>query len=293
MPTLRSEVEEVLAATSARAFFGDNEKRAAIKYRRLAWAVHPDMGGSDEAMAKLNSLWDEYQAKDDGDGKRVLTEITRGGTYAVFADGGEWLVVRRKPGGTVPSMRTIGLSEVVDGSPVCVLDWHSTKQIAQRDGSHLGYACSPHDTLSDGVIMLPALAGHLPGGTIHPADLAWVTKRVIYLAAAVAKCGLRFAEDPCECLAIAPSTHMLCVVAPWALVGADARSVSDQRAVIRSYAKCVRRMLGAEKESMRIYRFLEGIMVDSFTESADLMGEFDELLIELFGGFRFHEMQTV
>lgn len=293
MPTLRSEVDEILAATSARAFFGDNEKRAAIKYRRLARAVHPDTGGSDAAMAKLNSMWAEYQAKDETNGKRSLDELGRGNVYAVFVDGDDWLVVRRRPGGVAPSMRTIGLSEVVEGSPVCVLGWKATKSIVQRDGTHLGFVCSQHHTLADGIVMLPSLAEHLPDGTIHPADFAWITKRVIYLAAAVGKCGLKFVEEPCECLAIAPVTHMLCVVAPWALDETDAGSIADQRKVISSYAKCVRRMLGAEKESMRIYRFLEGILVDSFTESSDLMDEFDELLIELFGGFMFHKMLTV
>lgn len=84
------EVREVLASADAGAFFGPNRKRAQIRYRRLARMVHPDMGGSEEAMARLNVLWDEYNGRKPdggalplrGHAKRQVRRVLRGGALA-------------------------------------------------------------------------------------------------------------------------------------------------------------------------------------------------------------------
>jgi len=287
------EIRQVLDATDPWALFGDNKARATIRYRRLARVCHPDMGGSDAAMAHLNELWGKYANKPKP-GHASLTEITRGNAYAVFSEGDEWLVVRRDTGSSIVELATssLELAHLISGSPVCVASVQGVKRIKQPDGTHVAYVCTPPDTVGK-AIMLPSLAEHIPGGALDPADLAWITKRVIFLAAAIAKCGLRFTEDPCECLAIDPESHMLCAIAPWALKKSDNPSIKDQRDVTTSFYGCLGDVIGVGWKSKRIEKFLYGTYLDGYTESSYLLEEFDGLLLDLFGKPKFHEMQVV
>lgn len=285
-----SEIAEVLASKDARKFFGEDKVKAINKYRILAHVCHPDTGGTVEAMSKLNAMWDEYNGRRRPD---KPGEITRGNVYAVFSEGDHWLVVRRDLyQGIAMATNNLEFANLISGSPVCVVSSRSVRRIKQPDGVHAAYMCAPPDTVSD-AIMLPSLARRLPGGKLHPADLAWITKRVLFLAAAIAKCNLRFSETPCECLAIDPKSHMLCVVAPWALVESRGHSIAEQRAVTNDFLMCAEPMIAKDTQSMRILRFLEGVEVDNYAESSALMREFDELLVELFGGFKFHKMEVV
>ena len=90
------DVALVLDATSATDLFGANKNRARIRYRRLARSVHPDMGGSEDAMARLNRLWDEYNRTEDShsDGNTPI-EVTRNDQYAIFKEHDKLLVVER------------------------------------------------------------------------------------------------------------------------------------------------------------------------------------------------------
>lgn len=285
-----SEIAEVLAATDARKFFGEDKVRAINRYRICAHACHPDAGGSDEAMSKLNAMWAEYNGKAKSS---KPAEVTRGNVYAVFSEKGHWLVVRREPDSKVAiAANAFEFMKLIEGSPVCSVCSQSVRRIKQPDGVHAAYVCAPPDTVED-AIMLPSLGKHLPDGKLDPADLAWIAKRVIFLAAAIGKCDLRFSEEPSECLAVAPKSHMLCVVAPWSLVESNGHSIAEQRAVTNSFATCIDGLIGTDAKSRRILRFLDGIDVDNYTESGAILHEFDGLLIDLFGGFKFHEMKTV
>lgn len=293
MPTSHSsEIEEVLAATSARAFFGPNKKRAAIKYRRLARALHPDMGGDETAMAKLNALWGEYDGGVAVSGKRKPTEVTRSRAYVVLAEDSHWLVVERKSGGTVPSVRHHDIADLVEGTPVCTLKWTDSVVVAQSDGGHVAFKCDYPETVKDDLIMHSSLQEHLHDGVLHPADLAWITKRMLFLCAAMRKRGVRLAGDVSGCVGIAPSTHMLCLVTPWLLLDATDASVRSQREALRGYLSCVRPMTGDDAKSQRICKFIEGVLVDNVTEFSALLTEFNELLVELFDGFHFHKMEV-
>ena len=283
-----SEIAEVLAAKDARKFFGEDKVRAINRYRIYAHACHPDAGGSDEAMSKLNAMWAEYNGK-----SSKPAEVTRGNVYAVFSEKGHWLVVRREPvSKVVAAVNVVEFMRLIGGSPVCSVCMQGGRRIKQPDGVHAAYVCVPPDTVED-AIMLPSLGKHLPDGKLDPADLAWIVKRVIFLAAAIGKCGLRFSEEPSECLAVAPKSHMLCVVAPWSLVESQGHSIAEQRAVTNSFATCIAGLIGTDAKSRRLLRFLDGIDVDNYTESGAILHEFDGLLIDLFGGFKFHEMKTV
>lgn len=293
MPTSHSsEIEEVLAATSARAFFGPNKKRAAIKYRRLARALHPDMGGDETAMAKLNALWGEYDGGVATSGKRKPSEVTRSRAYVVLSEDGHWLVVERKSGGTVPDTHYHDISDLVEGTPVCTLKWTGSVVIAQSDGAHVAFRCEYPETVKDDLIMLSSLQEHLHDGVLHPADLAWITKRVLFLCAAMRKKGLWLVGDAADCIGIAPSTHMLCLVTPWLLSDPPDLSVRHQREVLKDYLSCAKPMIGDDLKSQRIRKFIEGALVDNVTEFSALLAEFNELLVELFDGFHFHKMEV-
>lgn len=56
-------ITAIMTATNPKDFFGDNEKRAGITYRRYARTIHPDINPdprATEAFQKLNQLWDAY-----------------------------------------------------------------------------------------------------------------------------------------------------------------------------------------------------------------------------------------
>jgi hypothetical protein len=140
--------------------------------------------------------------------------------------------------------------------------------------------------------MLTSLDGRLHGGVMHPADMAWVTKRILYLCAAMGRKSLRFSGhvDPAQCVAISPENHMLALMTPWELDTSDG-STQWQRVLVGSCLPHLRDMADGER-CRRILRFLEGTMLDTYTESIDLVREFDELMYELFGPPKFHVMEV-
>lgn len=283
--SVSSEVGEVLAATDAGAFFGPNRKRAQIRYRRLARMVHPDMGGTEEAMAKLNVLWDEYNGRKVSKG-HALVEVMRNGRYAVFSEDGHWLVVDRK--GDVCEIGSVHetMRLLIDGSPVCMLGWTASKTIAQPGGRHAAYVCDVPDAARNAT-MLQHLMSHLPGSVIHPADLAWVTKRILYLEAVLAKCDAHL-RNPVNDLALAADTHRLCVIAPW-----DVAPGYEPRKLIGEWRDLIDPCIQHDYQSKRIRLFLRGSVMDRVTDPGALFREFDELLYELFGKPRFHVMEVV
>ena len=277
------EVREVLAASDARAFFGPNKKRAQIRYRRLARMVHPDMGGSEEAMARLNVLWDEYRSGRTPTAS--LSEVMRNDRYAVFSEGEHWLVADRGHDLSLNTGQSYeGVGRAIEGSPVCMLAWRRRKVIAQPDGMHAAYVCDVPASVRT-AFALQGIASHLPGRVMHPADLAWVTKRILFLDAVLAQCDAHMSH-PIEDLALAPETHMLCVMAPWDVVSGTA-----PRALVQEWRDCVEPCMQEDHQSRRIRLFLRGSVMDRVTDPMALFDEFDELLFELFGKPRFHVME--
>lgn len=276
-----SDFDDVLGARDCVELFGTNKRRAEIRYRRLARSVHPDMGGSEEAMARLNALWDEYKGRNGKTSPR-LVEVMRNDTYAVFEENDGWLVVERATGGACKrGCDTDGLVPIIIDSPVQMLTLSGVKSIMQADGSHAAYVCSkpPDGTM----VMLSSLADRLPG-KVDPADLAWITKRVIFLEGALRTSGV-IMDDPMSGLALDVRSHTLIVVAPWSV-----RTGDVGRTVVDDYLKLMTPMMGDDGKTKRIRRFIEGVIVDKVTWEGDLLGEFDDLCSELFGGLRFHEM---
>ena len=293
MATPTSSCDEVLKAGSAADLFGTNPARARIRYHRLASEVHPDTpGGSQEAMSRLNALWDEYNSRKPSDGARKApAELTRNGRYVVLSEGDHWLVVDRVASDDVMPCNLGDFIAVAGESPVCTLECTSSKLIAQPNGSHPAYACAK-DPRYGGFVTLDELKDRLPGGVLQAEDLAWITKRVIHLASVIGKCELSFVGEARDWMCVATEEHMLVVTAPWELEPSDG-SVRDQRKVVSSFYDCIWPAIALDSASIRIMRFIEGTVVDTVTESAQIMDEFNELLVELFGGFRFHEMRLL
>ena len=307
-------IREVLCAKDSFELFGPNEKRARIRYRRLVREVHPDANGnspeSQGAMKKLNKLWDEYESRTGikqptDTGKRRPTEITRNGTLVVLCDGAKWVAVERAAIDSWVNRNgpdCTELQKILEGSPVCLARHDRVKLITQSAGSHVAYEFRPSHTVAHGrrIMLLSSLKAMLPDGKMHPADFAWISKRVLFLAGAMSKAGIVFDGgpkdvdgnvSPIDCLAIAPDTHMLVVVTSRFLSEGDGPAHRDE--LIRWYLQCVKPMLRDDYATQRIVKFLQGAVVDRVTGSKALMCEFDELLVKLFGGLHFHEMETL
>ena len=294
------EIRRVLDAKTPEELFGDNSARARIRYRRLARVVHPDAndGSADahDAMRRLNMLYDAYvrnMSPADAGGSVRPREVTRGTRYVVLEEGASWLVVDRVAGTTHSMGDARRLAWFSSGTPLCALGISSRKSIAQAHGTHAAYVCDVPRSMGGQAIMLESLVWHLPGNRLHPRDAAWLTKRVLFLAFAMEQVKLRFdGIDPCSCLAVSPSQHMLCVVAPWHLAQTARTTVAEQRAVTTSWLRCAKPMLGGDARSRRIRRFLEGTVVDAVTESHVLLNEYDAMLEEVFGPPAYHEMEV-
>ena len=293
-------IDEVMSATDAVGLFSPNEKRARIRYRRLSKEVHPDSnGGSDEsneAMRRLNRLWSEYEARSGNPtadhGLRRPKEISRNGSYAVFDEGARWLVVDRSVSGAAFCDECDDVSEIIDGTPVCIMPCESQKSISQPDGVHAAYELTPPPTIADGrrIMFLSSVKPWLPDGKLDPADLAWITKRVLFLSGVMMKCNKSFVGDACDCLAIAPDSHMLAVI-PRFEESADEFGIRDD--LMSRYLDIIGEITDGSELSESIVAFVHGVVGDRWADPKTLMREYDELLVKLFGGLRFHEMRTV
>ena len=294
MPTsgCNDATREVMGATSPQDLFGPNEKRARIRYHRLAAAIHPDVSDNpdaESALKHLNGLWAEYQGKQVG--RHKPTEIARGERYAVFDEHGKMLVVERDAGGIIQNVKKNGLGKLFLGTPVCMLEDMSAKRIKQGDGNHAAHVCKVPSCLSgeSRLMMLDSMAERLPGGRLHPRDLAWISKRMLFLMAALEHECLTICGDPAMSLAVGPDTHMLVVMAPWDLE----RSESGRADLSKSACDTLTPVIGNDGESRRIGRFLKGVAIDRFTPPRMILDEYDDLLFELFGPPEFHVMETV
>lgn len=293
-------IRKVMGARTPTDLFGTNEKRAKIRFHRMASVLHPDVNDSPDsetAMRKLSKLWSEYTHGSGGSGKasaKTPREITRNDTYVLFDEGDVLVVERHVSDVTYHEDDLHGMREAFDSEPVCVLESKSSTLIAQPDGTHAAYRCDVPDKVGRDLLMLSALREHLPNGTMHPADMAWISKRLLYLVGIMEVYGVTFdyAPDFSECLAVSPSTHMLVFVAPWELSQHDGW-LARREVAIGPYIRCVREVSGNDAKSRRIIRFLEGVALDDFTPMRDILIEYDSMLEDLFGEPRFHVMECL
>lgn len=288
------DVALVLDATSATDLFGANKNRARIRYRRLARSVHPDMGGSEDAMARLNRLWDEYNRTEDShsDGNTPI-EVTRNDQYAIFKEHDKLLVVERLASDSIWLPHDVSdIKKRLDTTPVCMLELNGSKYISQGDGLHVAYICDAPDNAKGNLIMLESLKDRLPGGVLHPRDLAWITKRVLFLEGVLSSMR-RDLHNITRGLAIDPVNHMLVIVSPWEILGMSDAHTLMARVLLDHFLACIVPVTADDKRSNRIKRFVIGARMDRVTGWGDIMREYDDLLEELFGQPRFHVMEVI
>lgn len=301
-------VGEIMSAADAAGLFGAIKKRAAIKYRRLMRAVHPDMDPSEEASAaasRLNALWEEWQADNGGKPtspaashapatktktKTIKVLSTTEATLFKTDDG--WLDVANKPGGSsVDSVedfpcRLGKLHKMVEGSPVWAPspDEMEAILVAQKDGQHAAIKIKPGDHgMVDGW-PLAAL------GAVDERDLAWILKRLVFLGSAMCSVGITV-PDLCGRVMVRPSTHQIGVAS---FTGAECVDKIDGEhdpmvSLMDSFIKLTAHGTGSGVR--RLSAFAEGCKVSSRPDGTELMRELDDVLFDLYGAPRFHGME--
>lgn len=315
------DISLIMGASDPMLLFGTNEKRARIRYRRLMKSVHPDMNGdapeAKEATKRLNALWESYErmtstegattaAEEDqvADTSHFVHEIARTERFVLFSEGGHWMVVDRQA--DAPPMPTADedarkeFARMMQGTPVTVLNGLGEKSVRQADGYHhaVTFGVPPFFAPEHRILSLADIKHHVPGGIMEPEDVAWVLKRCLFAVAGLAKAGLRPERglDFADMVVLDVDAHVLIVMAPDRLIGGTG-GVEEQREAIGRMARTLSEMIDASDHRNRGNRqmraFLRGVMVDHVTETSVLLGELNDLLLDLFGKPRFHKMRLV
>lgn len=305
-----SAVSEIMTAADSMGLFGPIGKRAAVKYRRLMRSVHPDVDPSPaaaEAAARLNALWEEWQA-DYGSkpardasshapaAKTETAKILATSESTLFKTAWGWLDVANKPEPAGSTARTAsvpvgGLSKLhgmVAGSPVWVPspDDLEPVMIAQKDGPHAAIKVKTGgrpESMADGW-PLAAL------GAVDGRDLAWILKRLVFLGSATAAAGVVF-PDLGERVIVRPSTHQLGVVS---FIGVEEAPEIDvahdpMASVMEAFVKLA--STAASPDARKLTAFARGCMVASRPDGGELMRELDSVLRETYGPASYHEME--
>lgn len=305
-----SAVSEIMSAADSMALFGVIRKRAAVKYRRLMRSVHPDVDPSpeaDEAAARLNALWEDWQALHGskpshaaGHAPAAKTETVRvlaTGESTLFKTAWGWLDVANEPmpagsgarAARVPAGALSKLHGMVAGSPVWVPSPSALEpiMIPQKDGLHAAIKTktggSP-EAMADGwpLAALEAVDGR---------DLAWILKRLVFLGSAMDAAGVTL-PDLGERVIVRPSTHQLGLVSLIG-VGEATETDVDHDPMVSLMEAFIR--LASTTDSPHVRRkltaFARGCMVASRPDGSELMRELDSVLQDLYGPASYHEME--
>ena len=310
-----SPIEEVLSVTSSSVFFGSNRKRAKNKYSRYMRLVHPDLNKDKravEASSRLNEMWTEYEEssinssignKTRSPGRRnrsKLSKIIHTDSYTIFKDSsdGQWMIVENKPtfGGITEddhlNEARDRIASSISGSPVSLLHHEDNDliMIAQRDGPHRAFRTRPLSTGNDHVLTLGGIIRAVGGtGRIVDRDLAWIVKRLVFTALVLDSNNIDVEDDLLDHILIDVEGHHA-----WFLwTGVKKRDGAGDGVLGRlsvevgglfpdrpDYPHSVQRML----------RFVDGCRYARHSDIRGVMGEYDDLLLELFGRPCFHKM---
>ena len=305
-----SAVSEIMTASDSMGLFGPIRRRAAVKYRRLMRSVHPDVDPSPaaaEAAARLNALWEEWQAEHAGKpshaaghapaAKTETVRVLAIGESTLFKTAWGWLDVANEPepagsGARVASLPVGVLGKLhgmVAGSPVWVPSPSSLEpiMIPQKDGLHAAIKTKTggdSESMSDGW-PLSAL------GAVDGRDLAWILKRLVFLGSAMDAAGVTL-PNLGERVIVRPSTHQLGLVSLIG-VGEASGTDADHDPMISLMEAFIR--LASTTASPHVRRkltaFARGCMVASRPDGSELMRELDTVLQDLFGPASYHEME--
>jgi hypothetical protein len=303
----REEAMAVFAARSdAEAFFGTNEKRAKLIYKRLAAMFHPDVFSeardkqdAERVFKELGAIWDAYKAMHGPKAAPVFGDLEIDGVaYAIAGEVRNLssrtfkaFTVFRATGGTP---RVLFVARASGGNTgyanilfkikkhgVCedLFAGYGSREFAvgQKDGRHSAFTALIPD--SDKWRSLGYVA---ETGKLDAKDIAWIWRRVLSAAAVCAdlSAGFGFARDACY---IEPERHgyiHMCLSARPAR-----RPVED----LASAAEFMISVCDAMPDQMRRY-FIEvsGKDMSPRTHPAVLLADFDYVLERLWGPKKFH-----
>lgn len=305
-----SAVSEIMSAADAMALFGTIRRRAAVKYRRLMRSVHPDVDPSPaaaEAAARLNALWEEWQAEHGGKpshaaghapaAKTETTRVLATGESTLFKTAWGWLDVANEPTAAgsgahtarVPAGSLSKLHGMVAGSPVWVPSPNGIEpiMIPQKDGLHAAIKTKTGgdpESMADGW-PLAAL------GSVDGRDLAWILKRLVFLGSAMDAAGVTL-PDLGERVIVRPSTHQLGLVS-FIGMGDASKTDGDDDPMASLMEAFIRLASTTDSPHVRhkLTAFARGCMVASRPDGSELMRELDSVLQDLFGPASYHEMK--
>jgi hypothetical protein len=303
----REEAAAVFAACGdASAFFGTNEKRAKLLYKRLAAMFHPDAFSeardkrdAERVFKELGAIWDAYRTMRGSKAAPVSGDLEIDGVaYAIAGEARNLsnrtfkaftvlrapygapriLFVARAPGGNT------GYADIlfkIKDRGVCedLFAGCGSREFAvgQKDGRHAAFTALIPD--SDNWRSLGYAA---ETGKLDAKDIAWIWRRVLSAAAVCAdlSAGFGFARDACY---IEPERHgymHMCF---------DARPAHRPAAGLAPAAEFMISVCDAMPDQMhRYFAEVSGTDMSPRTHPAELLADFDYVLERLWGPRKFH-----
>jgi hypothetical protein len=303
----REEAEAVFAASGqAERFFGNNEKRARLRYKHLAAMFHPDLFAeacdkrdAESVFKEIGALWEAYNhLRDpasavsgalpiDGSRYRIAGAVPQLGnrTFKAFRlrsetdDCAHILFVSRAAGANRGYPRAL---DKIAQNGVC---GHLFVPLAaeafilmQADGEHVAFAARIPDEIQAG---LRSLAYAAASGGPDPKDVAWIWRRLVSAAAVCAdlRIGFDFAPDAAY---IEPEHHgyiHMCIDP------AHERYAEGLRGAARFLSAICERPPAPIQRYFTAVAETEGAVC---AHPAELLADFDYVLKKTWGARKFH-----
>ena len=300
------------------------------RYMRLVHPDLNTDSRAESASARLNELWEEYEtagsdgsARKTGDSARArkaktMTRVLRLSTVTLFTDSSagtmppllSWVLVRREPSkqldGALMLDRAVKLADSMEGSPVSLLipgddstvGSVENMVISQPDGPHYAVRMSTPVPPSTRLLTLGGLVRAVGGeDRVMGEDLAWIMKRVMYTGLALdsASVALPASGDSdariLDRIAIDPAAHHAYVLWYGFEDASDGHGDSILSAVADEVSALFQGGGGRDVGRVKILRFVDGLRYAHHTPAGDVMREYDEMLLDLYGAPRFHELE--
>jgi serine/threonine protein kinase len=302
------------------------EGREAKTYYALANAVHPDMVAEEDRieanalMAKLGNLWAQHNGKVEpitiktkrGD-HPLGGLIARGHIANVYSSGPNVVKMPRSPADNDLMEREAKALKKLDAEADPQFRIYAPKLVEtfrHRDASRVERRCNVIERL-DGFHTLSQVKDAYPDG-LDPRDLAWIWRRLFVAIGLAADNGLVHGGVTPDNVMVHPIDHGV-VLLDWVL-SADMSTDQKIPAIdpawplfaheditskvaptprIDSYmmGRTMTWMLGRHRHAMRFRGFAMGCMVASPPPAAQLLGEFDELLADVYGKRRYRKLE--
>lgn len=295
------------AATGPGDLFGADPARS---YRRLARLTHPDAGNQDpraeRAFARLADLWRRYRDRDD----RV--PVARGDLANLYRDPRGLLKVSRDPADNdLIEREARALARIAARGDRRLAAYFPELITSVRvPGSSPGAAHHGHVFAAlDGFVTLARVRAAFPGG-VHPADAAWMWRRLLVAIGGAHRAGVIHGAVLPEHVMIHPAEHGL-VLIDWCYSGAGpehrvpaivaryrdsyppeilAGRPAGPNADIWLATTCMTSLIGGQMPAP-LAAFARGCLLASPRSRPDdawrLLAELDEILARLFGPRRF------